>query len=123
MDQSSLRRVMDAMAQRLEADREQDIEARLAEDIEAGLARDPLLAELHREYLNARAQCARLLRENGASDAMTAIAVDRLESCLGAFETRLIELRRGRGRWRQSVTRRKTCIATVFLQASARYSM
>jgi hypothetical protein len=55
---------------------------------------DGCLDSLHRDYLNARAVHEQLMRLYGIGDAMTQIASDRMESCLCAFDMRLIELRR-----------------------------
>lgn len=54
---------------------------------------DPLLAGLYKDYLDARGVHARLVKTVGPDDAMTVVAADRMDSCLSAFETRLIELR------------------------------
>ncbi len=75
----------------------QDIPAsldRVSQEMALFMSIDPLLASLHKEYLDA---CGILdsLAEKGDSayDAMAAVASDRVQSAHSAFSARLIELR------------------------------
>lgn len=61
-------------------------------EIDAFMPVDPVLARLHKEYLEANAQHKRLLRERGARDPMAEVAADMLDSARSAVQTRLIEL-------------------------------
>lgn len=60
------------------------------DDLEA--CSDPLLADLHRRYLEALACHRKVIRENGPHDAMTVVAADMLDSARCAVQTRMIEL-------------------------------
>ena len=60
---------------------------------EAYIAHDPLLARLHKDYLDACAQTDKLAKDLGVDDPMTSVSADMAESALSAFETRLIELK------------------------------
>ena len=54
---------------------------------------DPLLAQLFKQYSEAKANLGKLLVERGSEDPMTEIAWDMHDSLRGAVETRLIELK------------------------------
>ncbi|MBN8520850.1 MAG: hypothetical protein J0L77_02990 [Alphaproteobacteria bacterium] len=54
---------------------------------------DDVCARLHREYLTAKAQYQKLVRENGQDDPMAEMAQDHLESAHSARETRILELK------------------------------
>lgn len=58
------------------------------------MGRDMLLAQLYKEYMDARAVHQRLMRSHGTHDPMTDVAEDRADSARCAFETRMLELRR-----------------------------
>lgn len=64
------------------------------DDLESFAAIDPLYAQLHREYLQAKSQHDKLVRDNGADDPMADIAADMADSAMCARDTRFIELRR-----------------------------
>lgn len=54
---------------------------------------DDICARLHREYLTAKTQYQKLVRENGQDDPMAEMASDHLESAHSAREARIIELK------------------------------
>lgn len=117
MTQQKLDEILGTISRLIEQARPEERDGTcLLDEIETYLNHDPLLSGLHRDYLDARAVCARLLRDSGADDPMTEIAVDRLESCLGAFETRLIELRRDFAARNDAVRRLKKLRAAMELQ-------
>lgn len=87
--QTSLHDVMNDLARGV------GIEPDTAEDdLESFAAIDPLYAQLHREYLQAKSQHDKLIRDNGADDPMAEIAAEIADSAMSARDTRLIELRR-----------------------------
>lgn len=63
-------------------------------EIKAYIGLDPLLGDLHKQYLDARSFHKKLLRENGKDDAMTEIALDARSSAVSAIETRVLELKK-----------------------------
>lgn len=65
----------------------------IPDELRFWMAVDPLLAELHKQFLDARANHIRLTRQRGAKDPMTDVANDMADSAQCAFETRLLELR------------------------------
>lgn len=65
----------------------------LQEEIRIWMAVDPLVADLHKQYMDARAHHARLVQLRGKGDPMEEVAADMAESAKCAVETRLIELR------------------------------
>lgn len=62
-------------------------------ELEAFISMDEVLAHLQREFLNAKASHERLVRENGADDAMAEVAADMMDSAWCAVQTRLMEVR------------------------------
>lgn len=62
-------------------------------ELDAFLTMDEVLVHLHTEFLNAKAYHERLVRENGADDAMTEVAADMMDSAWCAMQTRLMEVR------------------------------
>lgn len=62
-------------------------------ELDALVSQDELLAHLQKEFLNAKASYDRLLRENGADDAMTEVAADMVDSAWCAMQTRMMEVR------------------------------
>ena len=66
----------------------------IPDELHFWLAVDPLLADLHKQFLDARANHIRLSRLRGAKDPMTDVANDMVDSTQCAFETRLLELRK-----------------------------
>lgn len=65
----------------------------IPEELRFWIAVDPLLGDLHKQFLDARAHHLRLSRVRGVGDPMTDVANDMADSAQCAFETRLIELR------------------------------
>lgn len=66
----------------------------IPDELRFWMAVDPLLADLHKQFLDARANHIRLTRLRGAKDPMADVANDMADSAQCAFETRLLELRR-----------------------------
>lgn len=66
----------------------------IPDELRFWLAVDPLLADLNKQFLDARAQHMRLMRLHGTKDPMTDVANDMVDSTQCAFETRLLELRK-----------------------------
>ena len=65
----------------------------IPEELRFWIAVDPLLGDLHKQFIDARASHMRLSRIRGADDPMADVANDMVDSAQCAFETRLIELR------------------------------
>ena len=65
-------------------------------EIEAFIQIDSLLAQLHKQYIEAKMQRIELNAANGQSDPMAEIAMDMEDSAYCAFQTRYIELRQMR---------------------------
>lgn len=65
----------------------------LREEIDVFAQYDPLLADLQKQYLDARAVRKRQLESFGAEDPMAEIAADMEDSAWCAMQTRYIELR------------------------------
>ncbi len=63
------------------------------DEIQMWIAADPLLADLHKRYLDLRGNHSRLLKKHGRKDPMTEIAADMADSAQCAVDTRLIEVR------------------------------
>jgi DUF438 domain-containing protein len=61
--------------------------------IQIYLRLDPLLAQLFKQYSEAKSRLGRLLVDRGSEDPMTEVAWDMHDSLRGAVETRLIELK------------------------------
>ena len=62
-------------------------------EIEAFILLDDTLENLHKQYLEAKAQTKELIALNGTDDAMAEIAIDMEDSAWCAMQTRYIELR------------------------------
>lgn len=62
-------------------------------ELDAYLSLDPLLADLHKRYLNAKVQNLQSAREYGADSPMSEMALWNEESSFSAVQTRLMELR------------------------------
>ena len=60
------------------------------------LGSDPVLAQLYKQYCDARDRLSCLRKEFGRDDAMADIAADMKDSAHSAVETRLLELKDGR---------------------------
>jgi len=63
-------------------------------ELELMMEEDPHLAELYKQVQDAVAEHKELIKNFGKEDAMAEIALFKLESAQGAFETRLIELQK-----------------------------
>lgn len=92
MKKGSVETVIDEIIQRLEETGPNGEAGCLSGDIDAFMPVDPVLARLHKEYLEANMRHKQLLRERGKHDPMTEIAADMLDSARSAVQTRLIEL-------------------------------
>lgn len=98
---ASVQDVMNKMAGRVDALLDQREDGRrkaspasaLQEEIRIWMAVDALLANLHKQYLDAKMHHARLAQRHGKGDPMEEVAADMAASAKCAVETRLIELR------------------------------
>lgn len=99
-DDNSVQEIMKQMAGRMDA--LLDAQERTQKTRETGdiphelrfwIAVDPLLGDLHKQFIDARANHLRLSRSRGIGDPMTDVANDMTDSAQCAFETRLLELR------------------------------
>lgn len=71
-------------------------------EFEAFSALDPLLADLQKQYLDAKAQRVQAVREFGADDAMSDMAAWAEDSAWCAVQTRYMELRSDRALMREA---------------------
>jgi len=62
-------------------------------EIDAFMQLDSLLAQLHKQYLEAKVYRQDLIKANGSNDPMSEIAIDMEDSAYCAFQTRYIEMR------------------------------
>lgn len=74
----------------------QDPQSNIAapQEIRFWIALDPVLADLHKHLVDAKAEMEFLSDRYGSDDPMAEVAADRVESAQCTVETRLIELRR-----------------------------
>lgn len=97
MKTGSLQDIMNDMARRLDVIRTDDdsygINDGSVSEMGAYAAVDPVMADLYRQYLNARKRHKTLTNQNGDDDALAAVAGEQAESLDSALQTRLIELR------------------------------
>lgn len=104
----SLQDLMNRMAGRLDAILPDELQAMPADRdwpfIHLYLGSDPLLAQLYKQYCDARERLDKLRREFGRDDAMADIAADMRDSAHSAVETRLLELKDGREAQEDAVT-------------------
>lgn len=103
MSSGSLEQIIGDMVRRLDAVGAQgggtpSLPGDPLDQIEALMPVDPVLAALHKEYLDANARHKKLARESGVGDPMTEVAADMLDSARSALQTRLIELQECRER-------------------------
>jgi len=63
------------------------------EELDAFVLLDDVLEDLHKQYLDAKAQYKELVSLSGADDAMATVALDMQDSAWCAMQTRYIELR------------------------------
>lgn len=90
---------MNDMVQRLDAIRPADVKKRAPtalSELEAFIQTDDLLADLNKQYLEAKRERKELVALNGADDAMTEVALDMEDSAWCAMQTRYLELRQDR---------------------------
>lgn len=92
----SLQSIMNSMVGRLD-DILPDQLQNLSEDkdwpfIHLYLKIDPVLAQLYKQYCDARAKLSRLCAERGKDDPMSEIAADMKDSAHAAVATRMLEL-------------------------------
>jgi hypothetical protein len=66
---------------------------RLSQELTLFMAVDPVLTDLHKEYIDACGILDSLAAKSASYDPMAVVASDRVESAHSAFSTRLIELR------------------------------
>ena len=99
-DRRSVQDIMNQMAGRMDALLDAQERTRttretgdIPEELRFWIAVDPLLGDLHKQFIDARAGHMRLSRTRGVDDPMTDVANDMVDSAQCAFETRLIELR------------------------------
>lgn len=93
----SLQDTMNDMARRMDAlldDHRRSNPGDIAsQDLRFWIAVDPVLADLHKLLVDAKAQRGRIASRHGNHDPMLDIACDMVDSAACAVETRLIELR------------------------------
>lgn len=97
MDHASLQAIMNGMLNRLDDILPDELQ-NAPEDrdwpfIHIYLKIDPVLAQLYKQYCDARAKLDQLHRERGSDDPMAEIAADMKDSAHTAVETRLLELK------------------------------
>lgn len=96
----SLHSIMNSMASRLDDVLPDTMQDRPADRdwpfIHLYLGSDPLLAQLYKQYCEARAKLEALHREFGRGDPMAVIASDMKDSAHTAVETRMLELKESR---------------------------
>jgi len=61
--------------------------------VQAFMAVDPLLASLHKQFVDAKARYGALVKSHGKRAPMTIVAADMTDSAESAFKTRLIEVK------------------------------
>jgi hypothetical protein len=65
----------------------------LSLELETFMSVDPILADLYKQYVDAKQRYLDLVKTNGEDDPMAEVGLDVMESAECAVETRLIELR------------------------------
>ncbi|HPF78182.1 MAG TPA: hypothetical protein PLF01_02720 [Alphaproteobacteria bacterium] len=99
MQGQSLNQIMNDMVARLDVLRPDDPSQRSPQplsELEAFMQMDTLLANLNKQYLEAKQQRKELVALNGADDAMAEVAMDMEDSAWCAMQTRYLELRQER---------------------------
>ncbi len=99
MKAPSLQQIMNEMASRVDAIHPAPPEqrpAQLLSELDAFIQMDHLLASLHKDYLDAKAQRVELIALHGDADAMAEVAMDMEDSAWCAMQTRYLELREER---------------------------
>jgi len=93
MKQGSLDKIIVEVMQRFESsDMDEQDACAFADDIYAYMPPDPVLARLHKDYVEASKRHRQLVRFRGPRDPMAEVAADMLDSIRSAVQTRLIEL-------------------------------
>lgn len=107
----SLQSIMNSMASRLDDILPETMQDRPADRdwpfIHLYLGSDPLLAQLYKQYCDARAKLDALHREFGRGDPMAVVASDMKDSAHTAVETRLLELKDNKAVQGQVAVRRE----------------
>ena len=97
MQKGNLQDIMNRMVSRFEGIKTEGPDSYQKDpwtEIKAYIGLDPLLGDLHKQYLDARALHKKLLNDNGKDDPMTDAAFDARASSVSAIETRVLELRK-----------------------------
>jgi len=91
----SLQDAMMAVTQRMETLRAPEPEnvRNSMSELEAFIRLDPLLADLHKEFLDTKHNRKKLMAENGCDDPMASVAADLEDSAWCRMQTRYLELR------------------------------
>lgn len=100
MQKGNLQEIMNRMVSRLEGIKTDGPDSYQKDpwtEIKAYIGLDPLLGDLHKQYLDARALHKKLLNDSGKDDPMTDAAFDARASAVSAIETRVLELRKDEG--------------------------
>jgi hypothetical protein len=97
---ASVSQMMSSMAMRMDSlldsqhQDDPDIQSgNVPDEIRFWLSVDPLLAHLHKQWVDAKNARDKIAQRHGDHDVMTDIAVDMEESAQSAFETRLLEMK------------------------------
>jgi len=90
----NLQALMNEMASRPVPIKAHDHQKAPASEEMAYVALDPVYADLHKQYRDAKARHRKLIQIYKSQDPLLEVAADMLESLESACETRLIELRR-----------------------------
>lgn len=88
-------------AEKLAAPKESEKPVQKTTEFEVFCAQDPLLRDLNKQFLDAKAYHQKLIQENGQDDPMAEIAADMEDSAWCAVQTRLLELKKEPERVRQ----------------------
>lgn len=94
-NERDLREILNDVSKQLETVRPYEHEApdRMISELEAFMHFDDLLSKLHKEYMDAKEQRQKAVREFGADEPMTEVAVLVEDSAWCAVQTRHMELR------------------------------
>lgn len=95
MKKGSLEDIIGDIAARLDAMRDNALihpKDDPLDEIEAFMHADPILASLHKHYLDAYARYRKIIGTNGSDDPMAEVSKDMLDSARSAVHTRLLEL-------------------------------
>ncbi len=87
----------DAVAQTCQKTAKKKAAAKPLDELQAFIQLDPLLADLHKQYMGAKNNCAELVRAHGSDDVMVDVAMDMEDSAWCMMQTRYLEVRAKRG--------------------------